>query len=283
LSFPRRREPIFYLNEMTSKKYDIAFSSCPNDTFVFHAMLNNLVDTHGLLFNVHIDDVETLNREAKQGMHQVTKLSFAAWLKLKDKYDLLDSGAALGFGCGPLLVARSNNISVEEAMIAVPGIDTTANMLFTLRYPNAKKITAARFDEILPGIRDGRFDAGVIIHEGRFVFKNYGCEQVIDLGEWWEQETASPIPLGCIAIRRDAETIAHKEAIESIIRDSVKYAFNNPRASRGYVKSLAQEMDDNVIDQHIRLYVNDFTISLGEKGRKAVKKLEEMSRCIPTI
>lgn len=267
----------------TKKNIEIAFSSCPNDTFVFHAMLNGLVDTQGLSFSAHIDDVESLNRDAKNGLYQVSKLSFAAWLKLKDRYDLLDSGAALGFGCGPLFVARSENISIENALIAVPGIDTTANMLFRLRYPHAKNISVARFDEILPGIRDGKFDAGVIIHEGRFVFKDYGCVQIIDLGEWWEHETSSPIPLGCIAIRRDSGTIAHKDAIESIIRDSVKYAFENPFASREYVKSLAQEMDDKVIDQHIRLYVNEFTLSLGEKGREAVKKLEEMSGCMKTL
>ena len=156
-------------------------------------------------------------------------------------------------------------------------VDTTANMLFTLKYPHAKNITIARFDEILPGIRDGKFDAGVIIHEGRFVFKNYGCVKIIDLGEWWEEKTSSPIPLGCIAIRKDAETMVYKETIESIIRDSVKYAFENPIASREYVKSLAQEMDDRVIDQHIKLYVNEFTLSLGEKGSEAVNKLEEMA------
>lgn len=264
----------------TKKNINIAFSSCPNDTFVFHAMLNGLVDTHGLSFSAHIDDIESLNRHAKNGLYQVTKLSFAAWLKLRDKYELLDSGAALGFGCGPLLVARSNDLSVADALVAVPGIDTTANMLFKLRYPNAKNITTARFDEILPGIRDGRFDAGVIIHEGRFVFKDYGCVKIIDLGEWWEHETSSPIPLGCIAINRDAETIAHKDVIEYTIRDSVEYAFKNPLASHEYVKSLAQEMDDKVIDQHIRLYVNEFTISLGEKGRKAINKLEEMNGCM---
>jgi 1,4-dihydroxy-6-naphthoate synthase len=261
----------------TKKNIDIAFSSCPNDTFVFHAMLNGLVDTREFSFNAHIDDVESLNRQAKSGVYQVTKLSFAAWLKLKDKYDLLDSGAALGFGCGPLLVARSKNISVEDALFAVPGIDTTANMLFTLRYPQAKNIAITRFDKILPGVASGEFDAGVIIHEGRFVFKDYGCVQIIDLGEWWEEKTSSPIPLGCIAIRKDAETMVYKETIESIIRDSVKYAFENPFASRKYVKSLAQEMDDQVIDQHIKLYVNEFTLSLGEKGRQAVKKLEEMA------
>lgn len=267
----------------TKKNIDIAFSSCPNDTFVFHAILNGLVDTQGFSFNAHIDDIESLNRDAKNGRYQVTKLSFAAWLKLRDKYELLDSGAALGFGCGPLLVAGSENISIEEALIAVPGIDTTANMLFSLKYPHAKNITTVRFDEILPGVRDRKFDAGVIIHEGRFVFKDYHCVQIIDLGEWWEHETSSPIPLGCIAIRRDAETIAHKDAIESAIRDSVKFAFKNPLASREYVKSLAQEMGDNVIDQHIRLYVNEFTISLGEKGRAAVKKLEDMSGCITAL
>ena len=204
-------------------------------------------------------------------------LSFAAWLNLKDKYELLDSGAALGFGCGPLLVACSKDISIEDAIIAVPGVDTTANMLFSLRYPEAKNTTVARFDEILPGIRSGKFDAGVIIHEGRFVFRDYGCEQIIDLGEWWEAETSSPIPLGCIAIRKDPDTIKYKDDIETIIRDSVRFAFDNPEESRKYIKSLAQEMDDEVIKQHINLYVNKFTLSLGEKGGRAVQKLEEMT------
>ncbi|MGD9162216.1 MAG: 1,4-dihydroxy-6-naphthoate synthase [Desulfobacteraceae bacterium] len=264
---------------MNTKSINIAFSSCPNDTFIFHAMLNNLVNTKGLSFTSHIDDVESLNQQAKKGVYQVSKLSFAAWLRLRDKYELLDSGAALGFGCGPLFVARSKDISIEDALIAVPGIDTTANMLFTLRYPEAKNTTVARFDEILPGIKAGNFDAGVIIHEGRFVFKDYGCEQVIDLGEWWEEETSSPIPLGCIAIRKDEETLVNKDIIESAIRDSVKFAFENPDASREYVKSYAREMDDDVIAQHIKLYVNEFTLSLGEKGKKAVQKLEEMTGC----
>ena len=262
-----------------NKHINIAFSSCPNDTFVFHAMLNNLVDTKGLTFAPFIDDVESLNRQARREIFQVSKLSFAAWLRLKDKYELLDSGAALGFGCGPLLVARADDISVEEALIAIPGIDTTANMLFRLRYPEAKNTIVARFDEILPGIKSGKFDAGVIIHEGRFVFRDYGCEKIIDLGEWWEEETSSPIPLGCIAIRKDEETITRKHDIETIIRDSVSFAFENPEVSREYVKSIAQEMDDDVIDQHIKLYVNEFTLSLGEKGRKAVQKLEEMTGC----
>jgi 1,4-dihydroxy-6-naphthoate synthase len=264
---------------MTDTKISIAFSSCPNDTFVFHAMLNSLVDTKGLTFTSYIDDVESLNQQAEKNKFQVSKLSFAAWLRLKDKYELLDSGAALGFGCGPLLVAGSKDISIQDALIAVPGTGTTANMLFRLRYPEAKNTVAARFDEILPGIKEGKFDAGVIIHEGRFVFKEYGCEQVIDLGEWWEEETSSPIPLGCIAIRKDQDTIKYKEIIETAIRDSVSFAFKNPEASRAYVKSLAQEMDNDVIDQHIKLYVNEFTLSLGEKGNMAVKKLEEMTGC----
>lgn len=264
---------------MATNKFDIAFSSCPNDTFVFHAMLNNLVDTKGLSFTQHIDDVESLNQLAKNGRYHVSKLSFAAWLKLRDRYELLDSGAALGFGCGPMLVGRSRDIPVEDSIIAVPGIDTTANLLFRLKYPDAKKIKVVRFDEILPGIKSGEFDAGVIIHEGRFVFKDYGCEQIIDLGEWWEEETSAPIPLGCIAIRKDENTLSHKVDIETIIRDSVSFAFGNPDASRDYVKSLAQEMDDYVIEQHIKLYVNEFTLSLGEKGKKAVETLEEMSQC----
>ncbi len=258
------------------KQLSIAFSPCPNDTFVFHAMLHGLVDTRGLSFKTYIDDVETLNERAFNNEFHVTKMSFAAYLELTEKYELLDSGSALGYKCGPLVIARNENVDLNNSRIAVPGRYTTANLLFKLRYPEALNIDYTRFDNIMEGVQSGRYDAGVIIHEGRFVYPDYNLVKIIDLGEWWEKQTGMPIPLGCIAIRKDSNTILEKHNVENIIRDSVNYAFKNRMASRDYVKSHAQEMEDSVIDSHINLYVNDFTISLGEKGREAIKVLSDM-------
>jgi 1,4-dihydroxy-6-naphthoate synthase len=257
------------------EQLDIAFSPCPNDTFIFHAMLHGLVDTRGLSFKPYIDDVEALNEKAFAGAHQITKLSFAAYLELTEHYDLLDAGSALGYGCGPLVVARSADADLRSGKIAVPGRYTTANLLFKLRYPEATNIEYTRFDNIMEGVLSGKYDAGVIIHEGRFVYENYNLVKIIDLGEWWEQETGMPIPLGCIAIRKDKDMLLQKQNVESIIRESVNYAFKNRQASREYIKSLAQEMDDQVIDSHINLYVNEFTLSLGEKGREAIYILKD--------
>jgi 1,4-dihydroxy-6-naphthoate synthase len=254
--------------------FDIGFSSCPNDTFIFNALVNRQIDTAPYLFHPRIADVEELNSRAFLGDWQVTKLSFYAWLLLKDRYLLLDSGAALGFGCGPLLVAGPSFTSLDAARIAVPGRYTTAWLLLQL-WMGKKGSTATfvRFDEILPGIASGRFDAGLVIHEGRFVYQRYGCTQLVDLGEWWEKETGFPIPLGCIALR--ADMASHREAVESLIRDSVIHAKMNPDAGWDFIKGHAQEMDDKVMAEHISLYVNDFTVSLGSAGRGAVSVLKE--------
>jgi 1,4-dihydroxy-6-naphthoate synthase len=170
-------------------------------------------------------------------------------------------------------------VKVEEARIAIPGEWTTANLLLKLWNPRLKNVEVVRFDRILPGIAQKRFDAGVIIHEGRFIYPQHGCKRIVDLGAWWETETGSPIPLGCIAIRKDGSTISHKQAIETALRQSIQYARKHRDASRGFVKEHAQELDDPVIDGHIDLYVNNFTESLGREGRKAVETLEEMARC----
>jgi 1,4-dihydroxy-6-naphthoate synthase len=264
---------------MALKTIDLAFSPCPNDTFIFHAMLRGLIDTGEYRFTPHLYDVEELNIQATRETYHVTKLSFFAYLKLKQTYALLDSGSALGFGCGPLLVAGDARVKVEDARIAIPGDWTTANLLLKLWNPNLENIAIVRFDEILPGIAQKRFDAGVIIHEGRFVYEQYGCKEIVDLGAWWESETGLPIPLGCIAIRKDNATLAHKQQIENLLCESTQYALKNRHASRAFIKEHAQELDDQVIDGHIDLYVNDFTVSLGAEGRKAVETLEEMARC----
>ncbi|MBN2427826.1 MAG: 1,4-dihydroxy-6-naphthoate synthase [Deltaproteobacteria bacterium] len=258
---------------------DLAFSPCPNDTFMFHALLYGCIDTGGLIFQPHIYDVETLNREAENQRFQVTKLSFFAYLTLKEHYHLLDAGAALGFGCGPLLVAKSADVELSKARVAIPGRFTTAHLLLKLRYPELSNVVETRFDNILPGIEAGEFDAGAIIHEGRFIYPNYKCVKIIDLGEWWEKETGLPIPLGCIVARKDEFTTPLHGKIEGLLRRSIEFAFSRRDASRDFIKIHAQEMDDAVIDAHINLYVNEFSLSLGEKGRKAVATLEEMARC----
>lgn len=254
----------------------LGMSPCPNDTFMFHAMLHGLVECGGLSFVPAVHDIDVLNQRALGAELEVTKLSFYAYLQASDRYALLDAGAALGYGCGPLLVARNPLPDPAKARIAVPGMQTTALMLLRLWNPEIVNITPMRFDRILPAVQQGEFDAGLIIHESRFVFQDYGCQALVDLGEWWEALTGLPIPLGAIAIRRDEATVQHKARVENIIRRSVEFALRNPEASRPYVKSLAKETDDTVIGRHIRLYVNEFSVSLGEMGLQAVARLEDM-------
>ena len=254
----------------------IGFSPCPNDTFIFHAMTHGLVDTGGFSFETIIKDVDELNRMAFEGAADITKLSFHAYLKLRDRYDILSSGSALGFGCGPLLVNKSGHAD-KNAIIAVPGELTTASLLLRLYLPDTANPVFTRFDRIMPGIKSGEFDAGVIIHEGRFVYENYGLRKIVDLGSWWESLTGMPIPLGCIAVKKDLGA-GTKNIIESVIRSSVLYAFNNRETSWDFIRRHASEMDEGVIRSHIDLYVNDFTIELGEKGMKAVNLLESMAR-----
>ncbi len=258
-------------------KFSIAFSPCPNDAFIFHAMTHDLVDLSGFKFKSHIMDIDELNKSAFQEKFDIIKISYHAYLFLKDKYVLLDSGSALGYGCGPLLVSRDGKELSKESKIAIPGDLTTAALLLKLWNRNLKNLTVLRFDEIMPAVASGEFDAGLVIHEGRFVFESYGLKKIIDLGAWWEEKTGSPIPLGCIAVKKKLSE--YSEKISSIILSSIDFAFNNVTASRSYVKSLASEMDDKVIDEHIRLYVNDFSRSLGTIGMDAVKKLEEMALC----
>jgi 1,4-dihydroxy-6-naphthoate synthase len=223
--------------------------------------------------------VEELNRKAFSETFHITKLSFFAWMKLQDKYDLLDSGSALGHGCGPLLISRTGEPPANEAKIAIPGEYTTAHLLLKLFDPKLTNVSVARFDHILEGVSDGTYDAGLVIHESRFVYEEHGLKKVVDLGQWWEDETGAPIPLGCIAISKKPCAHEKKSEVESVLGASVRFALNTPTASRDFVKEHARELDDHVIDSHIGLYVNDFTVSLGEKGRKAVEKLEEMARC----
>lgn len=262
----------------TNTKLDIAFSPCPNDTFIFHAMLHGLVDTGRLSFNAIINDIEELNKNAVQNKFDITKLSFFAYLKLKKDYELLDAGSALGFNCGPLLVCKNPDIDLKRSLIAIPGELTTANLLLNLWNPKIKNTVITRFDNILSGVKTKKFDAGLIIHESRFVYKNYGLKKIVDLGHWWEQTTGHPIPLGCIVLKKNKNLTILKKKIETIIQDSIKFAFNNKNASTQFIKANAQELDDKIIEEHINLYVNNFSLSLGKKGRKAIKTLEEMAK-----
>lgn len=261
------------------KILDLAFSPCPNDTFVFHALIHGLVGAGPYAVSAHVEDVEALNNAAFAGRFGATKISFYAYLLLKKRYALLASGAALGYGCGPLLVAKKRPRSPARARVAVPGMHTTALLLLRLWEPRMEGVEPMRFDMIMESVASGACDAGLIIHEGRFVYERYGLRKIVDLGEWWERETGLPVPLGCIALRREGASPGEAGTVSDIIRSSVLYARAHPAASDAYVRAHAQEMEDEVIRRHIELYVNDFTVDLGETGMRAVETLEEMARC----
>ncbi len=249
----------------------LGFSPCPNDTFIFHAMTHGLVGREGLLFaEPLLADVETLNKWALAGKLDVTKLSFHALGHVLDDYVLLDSGSALGRGCGPLLVSRQGaQMDLARATIAIPGQYTTAAMLLQLYAPGQVKTRVMAFDQIMDAVARGEVDGGVIIHESRFTYQEHGLACVQDLGGWWEESTNQPIPLGGIAAKRSLgpEKIS---LIENLIRDSVRYAFNSPGASREFIKKHSQEMETKIISSHIDLYVNNFSESLGDEGHRAV-------------
>jgi 1,4-dihydroxy-6-naphthoate synthase len=252
----------------------LGYSPCPNDTFIFHALVQGIVRADGLRFSERLEDVETLNRLAAGAELDVTKISYGAAPSLLRDYVLLRSGGALGRGCGPLIVAR-RELSRDElrtARIAIPGRNTTANLLLRLFAPAAQPGTEMVYSDIMPAVARGDVDAGLIIHESRFTYPQHGLVKVVDLGEWWEQTTGHPIPLGGIMARRALgdETIRR---IDDAIRRSVEHAFTEPEASRSYVREHAQEMDDTVAQQHIALYVNRFSVDLGEEGDAAVREL----------
>jgi len=262
----------------------LAYSTCPNDTFIFYALAHGLVNCHGLSYHITLEDVETLNLNAIEQRYDITKLSFAALGFLQDSYGLLRTGAALGRGCGPLIVARSGAAvdQMRSALIAIPGEHTTANLLLGLFLEDQLNlrtplVTAMTFDQIMPALCQKKVDFGVIIHEGRFTYQDHGLVSIADLGQWWEQKTALPIPLGAIAIRRDLPE-AVKKTVEKTIGASVQFAFNHKDAASDYVKKYAAEMSETVIKQHIDLYVNSFSSDLGEEGGHAIDQLFKMAR-----
>ncbi|NIG53217.1 1,4-dihydroxy-6-naphthoate synthase [Chitinophaga sp. Cy-1792] len=252
----------------------LGFSPCPNDTFIFDAMVNNKIDTKGFTFDTNLEDVETLNNWAIQGKLDVTKLSFAVYLKVKDQYELLNSGSALGRGCGPLLIARED-IPLDEIKnktIAIPGENTTANLLFSVAFPEAKNKKIMVFSEIENAVLNGDVDAGVIIHENRFTYQLKGLKKLMDMGEYWERTTGNPIPLGGIFIKKDIPAEKRAE-LDKLIHSSLQYSFSKYPELSSYVTSHAQEMDESVMRQHIDLYVNKFSLDLGQEGHAAVNAL----------
>lgn len=270
---------------MKNIELSLAYSPCPNDTFIFHALAERRVDMRGLSFTIDLADVEALNQAATGGVYAVSKLSFAAIGHLQGRYRILESGAALGRGCGPLIVARPDfdPQRLTDARIAVPGLWTTANLLLGLYLGGTRPVEAMAFDQIMSAVAGGDVEAGVIIHEGRFTYPDHDLVCLQDLGQWWEDRTGHPIPLGAIAVRRDInqETAGR---INAVIRESIEYAHTNEKASQAYIRQHAQEMAPEVIRQHIDLYVNRFSLHLGMEGRQAVKTLFTMAslnRLIP--
>jgi 1,4-dihydroxy-6-naphthoate synthase len=254
----------------------LGFSPCPNDCFIFDAIVHRRIDLEGLEFDVRLADVEALNRAAFAGTADVTKLSFHAFAYCAERYVLLDAGSALGRNCGPLLISKrpiaASDVAGGELRIAIPGKYTTANFLMGLAFPHATDKTELLFSDIEEAVAGGRYDAGLIIHENRFTYEQKGLRKIIDLGEFWEANTGAPIPLGGIVVARGlAEEV--KLAINRVVRRSVEYAFAHPKASLPFVRQHAQEMSEDVMYRHIDLYVNEYSIDLGAEGRAAVELL----------
>ena len=260
-------------------KLSLGFSPCPNDTFIFDALVNKKIDTGGLEFEVILEDVETLNQWALQGKLDISKLSFPAFFQSMEDYILLNAGSALGKGVGPLLIRNKKsgirNEEVSAATIAIPGVNTTANLLLNFAFPDAKKKIPLLFSEIENAVLTGQTDLGVIIHENRFTYQQRGLHKVLDLGEYWEEKMHIPIPLGGIAIKRKIErTIAEK--VNALIKKSLEYEFASYPLVTDYVKQHSQEMSGDVMLQHIDLYVNNYSLDLGEEGKKAIEVLYQV-------
>lgn len=255
-------------------KINLAFSSCPNDTFIFDALVNNKIDTEGIEFNPIIADIDKLNIWSSSHRYDVTKLSYYAFTKCYEKYKLLNSGSALGDACGPILIKRPETVLNPNSSIAIPGELTTANLLLKIAYPSFINKTSVLFSEIEDLVCSGKFDAGLIIHENRFTFQKKGLVKVEDLGDFWFNKTNLPIPLGGIAVSRNFSEQEQKK-IDRLILKSLKFSLKNKESASKYVNAHAQEMDAKVIQSHINLYVNDFSIDLGMRGRNAIIKVFE--------
>ena len=260
-------------------KLTLGFSPCPNDTFIFDALVNGRIELGNIELEIVMADVEELNRMAIAGKLDITKISYNAYSQVHYMYQLLNAGSALGNNCGPLLIAKKmlSSEELKTARIAIPGKNTTANFLMSFAYPNAVNKKELLFSEVENAVLNDEVDAGVIIHENRFTYQEKGLVRIADLGEVWEQKAGFPIPLGGIAIHRRLKPTLRKQ-FDQLLRESVQFAFDNPEASKDYVKCHAQEMDESVMRAHIDLYVNRYSLDLGEKGKLAIQKMYEVGQ-----
>lgn len=273
-------------------KLTLGFSPCPNDTFIFDALIHGKIDTEGLTFDVAYEDVETLNQAAFSQKLDITKLSYHAFAYAAENYVLMDAGSALGFGVGPLLVCcdldllqRINDMDAADLAslrVGIPGTYTTANFLLGLAYPGLVNKKLMVFSEIEDALLAGDIDLGLIIHENRFTYQAKGLQKVEDLGDYWEKNTGKPIPLGGIVVRRSLpQAVQHQ--VNRVIRRSVEFAFAHPDSGIEFIRSHAQAMDDEVIYQHIDLYVNKYSVDLGEEGREAVQLMFDRAQALDLI
>ena len=257
--------------------FSLAFSPCPNDTFIFDALLNKKIYTLGHSFPVHLEDVEKLNQWDLEKKMDFTKISYGVLHKVQSTYQLLNSGSALGKGVGPLLIAKKNIKSFENDMrVAIPGLNTTAHLLFSLAYPQAKNKIFSVFHEIEDAVLSGDVDAGVIIHENRFTYQDKGLKLLNDLGAHWENTQKVPIPLGGIIAKNTIDPIVVNQ-IDQLIKKSIEFAFSNYPLIAPYVKAHSQEMSEEVMRQHIDLYVNNYSLDLGSEGKRAIEVLMKAS------
>ncbi len=272
-------------NDAIYRAVTLGFSPCPNDTFIFYALAQGKIEVPGIRLNVLTRDVEELNSLVIQGSLDVSKISLHTLGYILDSYVLMDAGAALGKGCGPLLIAMPGKDARDIRRVLVPGIHTTATLLLKIFYPHIEDMVVMRYDEIMPTVASGREEAGLIIHEGRFTYSSYGLTALADLGELWERETGLPIPLGGIVAKR---SLGNKEirAIREAISESLRYSQDHFQEAWPYIKEHAQEMEEDVIKNHISLYVNEYTTSLKEEGKEAVMRLLKIAqdrKILPSI
>jgi 1,4-dihydroxy-6-naphthoate synthase len=275
-------------------KLTLGFSPCPNDTFIFDALIHHKIDTEGLEFEVSYDDVETLNQKALRGELDITKLSFHAFAYVANQYALLDAGSALGFGVGPLLISKNHfegeadpklQTANSELRIGIPGKYTTANFLLGIAYPHLQNKQELVFSEIESALLNDQIDLGLIIHENRFTYQDRGLTKIVDLGDYWEKLTGCAIPLGGIVVNRNLDREVQLK-VNRLIRQSVEFAFAHPKSGIDFIRQHAQAMEESVMYKHIELYVNKYSINLGEEGRKAVDtlfKLAQERNIIPAI
>lgn len=277
-------------------KLTLGFSPCPNDTFIFDALIYHKIDTKGLDFAVEYHDVETLNQKAFRQDLDITKLSYHAFAYATEHYELLDAGSALGFGVGPLLVTKNEGLAerlnqyagaflpqeLQNLKIGIPGNYTTANFLLSLAYPLLQNKQELVFSEIEQALLQGEIDLGLIIHENRFTYEEKGLFKVVDLGDYWEKATQQPIPLGGIVIKRSLP-MEVKLLVNDLIRQSVEYAFANPKSGLDYIRSHAQEMEEAVMYKHIELYVNRYSLDLGVEGKEAIQSMFDRARALELI